>query len=282
MRKSVSYLGAFFFLFQGCLQTTTDRRAQMRTWPVTYTEESLDETIVINLDRDKKKMRAMQDQLDGLALPFTRFSAIYGMSFNYERTSTALQILDADKGYSYQCDPKLPFKPLSPGEVGNKLSHYEVSKMVIKSGHKVALVLEDDSELPPDFKNRLDDTLKHLPKNWDLIYLYCNANYHWGCPKDRTPKTRDQRYSFLSASCTAGNVAYLINAESARKINEKVMPLRNMPTDILIGEYFFTDPKFQAYCINPELVKTSTDPEKYGIDQMGRRDKNQASGCVAP
>ncbi len=61
----------------------------------------------------------------------------------------------------------------SPGMVGCALSHMTCWRAVVDRGLPLALVLEDDATLVPEFSAKLDRVLEHAPPDWHIITLGC-------------------------------------------------------------------------------------------------------------
>ena len=63
-------------------------------------------------------------------------------------------------------------KGLKNGEIACFLSHMKVWKMVSQQDHdEWVLILEDDAKPKNDWKVKLDEALKELPKKYGVIYL---------------------------------------------------------------------------------------------------------------
>jgi GR25 family glycosyltransferase involved in LPS biosynthesis len=49
------------------------------------------------------------------------------------------------------------------------MKHIEAYRRIIEAGVSVALIVEDDTQLVPDFKLRLRDYLAQIPEGWDML-----------------------------------------------------------------------------------------------------------------
>ncbi len=120
------------------------------------------QVLVINLDKDTKRMSYMASQLEALGILYERLSAVDGRV--------------VDTSYRYRDDIALLKNGvvLLPGEVGCALSHvmaYERASQY--SGY--TLVLEDDVELPQNFKQIL---CTEIDRNKKLnIWEYLSFDY---------------------------------------------------------------------------------------------------------
>ncbi|MEG8230839.1 glycosyltransferase family 25 protein [Candidatus Rickettsia tasmanensis] len=72
---------------------------------------------------------------------------------------------------NYYSDSKILNHTLTAGELGCYCSHREIWLKMVKDNIPYALIIEDDAILNDDFRNKFLTMLKHLPTDWDLIYL---------------------------------------------------------------------------------------------------------------
>jgi hypothetical protein len=99
---------------------------------------------------------------------------------------------------------------ITPAEYGCAVSHVRVWRDMVSRGHRLALVLEDDIELLPNFKTKLDGILEEaaLVPNWDMIFI----GYI-------TPIFRRRVTNNLYEAQPLATHSYLINLECARKLS---------------------------------------------------------------
>lgn len=62
-------------------------------------------------------------------------------------------------------------RPMTLGEIGCFLSHFNVWKEVVDNGYEVVLVLEDDIRFESFFRVKVQNVMKEVAKipNWDLV-----------------------------------------------------------------------------------------------------------------
>ena len=103
---------------------------------------------VINLDKDTERMEFMDVQLKRLGIPYERFRAVSpkkeDLSSEYSET------LALEKGKH----------ALLPGEIGCAISHKRIYEKLLKEEFKYGLILEDDVELPENFKQIIECEIK--------------------------------------------------------------------------------------------------------------------------
>ena len=116
------------------------------------------------------------------------------------------------------------------------------------------LILEDDVTIPPDFKQRLDALVPHLPKDWDILYLD-KAN-----PK--SIKVNEHLHKFEKQMVTHnnwGNWAYLVRNKN---LKGRILPLVEFMIDpIDIQLHKFAD-YLNIYLAVPSLITMNRDTSK--------------------
>ena len=98
---------------------------------------------------------------------------------------------------------------ITPTEYGCASSHMRVWRDMVKRGHEMALVLEDDVELCLNFKTKLQSVIQEatLVPDWDLIFM----GYI-------TPIFRSKLTSNLYEAQPLATHSYLINLGCAKKL----------------------------------------------------------------
>jgi len=138
---------------------------------------------------------------------------------------------------------------MSGGERGCAHSHYRIWKHVADQNVPV-LVLEDDVELRFErsdpkfgqanghvFTERLDAAMKHLPEDYDVLYLgwsgYRGGNFkRWDA--DSEGLSEDAKRYVRKAEYVWTTVAYVLTPTGAKKLLEAAQPL-NQPVDNFMG-----------------------------------------------
>jgi len=139
----------------------------------------------VNLDRraDRREEAQLEFDREGLSVDF--FSATDGR-------------VEAPSGLY-----------ITPAEYGCATSHVRIWKDMVARGHKMALVIEDDVRLVPNFNSKLESILKEVEGHkWDIINLGPIV------PIVRHPLTPN-----LYEGQPLGTHAYVINLECAKKIS---------------------------------------------------------------
>ncbi|XP_077504637.1 glycosyltransferase 25 family member-like [Amblyomma americanum] len=63
-------------------------------------------------------------------------------------------------------------RPITAGEIGCFMSHYNIWKDMIENQHRIAIIFEDDIRFEPYFRTKVAELLAEVRHfDWDLIYL---------------------------------------------------------------------------------------------------------------
>ena len=166
---------------------------------------NIDQVYVVNMDKDKKRLRIFTIYMNKLNIKFKRITGIDGKKV-YSKYKTYL----------------------SPGELGCLLSHINIMKDAIKNNYENILVLEDDIIFHKDFHNILKKTYNNIIKNekrFDLIYLGYNNLF--------TKFYIKNKYYFKTKN-TNGTYAMIINKNIFKEILKQYNKL-NVPSDQVLN-----------------------------------------------
>ena len=164
-------------------------------------------TYVINLDRRPDRWENFKKNATEID-NYERFSAVDGKMI--KNSSQLQQIFESNDYY------------MRRGMVGCLLSHVKIYTELINSEYDYFTVLEDDVEFTPDFKNKYDNIMTQVNKNWDLIFLGHHVRdinrQKDELVKDKIPvlTKRDAYWSFLNS--LGGTGGYIISKIGARKL----------------------------------------------------------------
>ncbi|XP_076142678.1 procollagen galactosyltransferase 1 [Alosa pseudoharengus] len=127
-----------------------------------------DEIFMINLLRRKDRRDRMLRTLYEQELTCKVINAVDGKALNTSQVDAlGIKMLP---GYS---DP-YHGRPLTKGELGCFLSHYNIWKEIVDRGLRSSLVIEDDLRFEVFFKRRLQNIMEEVESQglkWDLIYI---------------------------------------------------------------------------------------------------------------
>ncbi|KAI5620915.1 procollagen galactosyltransferase 1-like, partial [Silurus asotus] len=193
-----------------------------------------DEVFMINLqrrtDRRVRMLRALRLQgIDCKIVP-----AVDGKAMNVsEIHSMGIHMLP---GYS---DP-YHGRPLTKGELGCFLSHYNIWKEIAERGLKTSLVIEDDLRFEIFFKRRLKNLMSEVEReglDWDLIYIGRKR-----MQVDHPEKAVPNIHNLVEADYSYWTLGYMMSLQGAKKLL-KAEPLKKMlPVDEFLPVMFNKHP----------------------------------------
>jgi len=120
----------------------------------------------INLDKAHDRNLHFLNQYNSARLPFNRlkrFAGLDGTSYNF--TEKEIKMFE-------NCDyHHLRYKK---NIMGNQLSHYYILQDIIKNKYPISVVFQDDSVLKNNFKYHLNNIVKNLPDDTEML----NIGFH--------------------------------------------------------------------------------------------------------
>jgi GR25 family glycosyltransferase involved in LPS biosynthesis len=111
---------------------------------------------VINLDKDVDRLAFMDAQLRKLSIEYERQPALRGTDIDPNEYNES-EALERGK------------HALIPGELGCAASHKRIYQHMLERGLEYAIVLEDDVELPSDFKSILIHEIERNKGQWEYL-----------------------------------------------------------------------------------------------------------------
>lgn len=205
----------------------------------------VDATYVINLDRSVDRMRRMDEQLRSHGVEYRRWPAVDG-----SRLTRAEMREHATPFCQTFC---------TASTLGCALSHIRLWRHILDSGHELALVLEDDARLVPEFNEGLRGALGDVPEDVDVLLLGCfllcdkDRNYPIGHALTRMvfKKGRDDRRTWGSVfvpELFGGTHAYVVSRKGCEKL------LRLFPKANYHIDYEMNHPDLALYAVSPDLA----------------------------
>ncbi|XP_077590628.1 procollagen galactosyltransferase 1 [Stigmatopora nigra] len=193
-----------------------------------------DEVFMINLrrrsDRRERMLRALHQQeidckvteaVDGKALNMSDIQAM------------GIHML---AGYS---DP-YHGRPLTKGELGCFLSHYNIWKEIVERGLPTSLVIEDDLRFEVFFKRRLMYLMSDIADeglDWDLIYIGRKR-----MQVDHSEKAVPNVHNLVEADYSYWTLGYMISLQGAKKLLKAEPLKRVLPVDEFLPIMFNKHP----------------------------------------
>jgi glycosyl transferase family 25 len=195
----------------------------------------IDATFIILLDRDEKRRENAHVTLGRVGHDVEIFHAVDGLSL----TSADVERLIRQGYVGADCA-----KRLKRGQIACALSHIRVLEEVVTRRCRNALVLEDDFDLAEGFAEKLHDSLRAVPREFDVIYLY-DANLVNSLALPGLPGMRKSAHPL-------GTVGYAVSDRGARKILDLITPITHHLDEMLAVHV--DRGEIQAYSVSPSLV----------------------------
>ncbi len=234
-----------------------------------------DKICIINLKQHKKRLESTLNQLHRENLIGNKcVEAVYGYDFvpygkqikkekNRSKKNTFLKSMR--KGLEKnKILKRTKYRPLRIGEIGCNMSFINTFKKALDNGFEKVLVLEDDCKLTTDFLKKVNNVLKFVPNNWDVLYLGINdINKKWGSFKKinkyinkplGSRKLPDKRY-IESEGAIYGNHGFIINRKAMELFIEHNLPM-TYPADVILGKLATQYKLIHSYSLSKQLITT--------------------------
>lgn len=220
---------------------------------------------VISLARDEERRSHMQAQLSALSLSAEFVPAVDGRNL----VSTELAAYDRQRAL------RVYGVEMMPTEIGCFLSHYRLYERILREDIEVALIMEDDLEIRPEFPSILADLLADPAPAWLVVRFESQRG------RVREPKTRKDRGTTVR-QLAAGELvklnihvlglgAYLIRREGARRMvgyGQRIF----MPIDQAMDRFW--ESGIEPYVVRPMQVRQRPDL----VSRIGTRAYERRAG----
>lgn len=175
----------------------------------------------------------------------------HDFNFEFFNATNGFDIGESD--FSYITDRTK--NNLSKGSIGCAISHIKLWEDIAqKKAEDVFVIFEDDIILPDDFRPRFFQLIKHLPFDFDILFLGS------GSTRGRDIKYFVNETIFKSFNPRRGLYAYLLRPESAKKLINLIKPFdqRYGGLDTKIGK-LTSRGLINVYHLYPNCVSVNTD-----------------------
>lgn len=206
--------------------------------PRTPDKLGFDEVFMINLVRRADRRERMLWALYEQEIAVKVIAAVDGKAMN----ASEVQALGIEMLPGYK-DP-YHGRPLTKGELGCFLSHYNIWKEIVERGLKTSLVIEDDLRFEVFFKRRLQTLLQEVEVeglDWDLIYIGRKR-----MQVDHREKAVPNVRNLVEADYSYWTLGYMMSLQGAKKLLKAEPLKRILPVDEFLPVMFNKHP-VQAY-----------------------------------
>lgn len=223
--------------------------------------------IYINLDRRMDRKNNLINELDRINYNgrIERLSAIDAKKLNFDLMPTNLFTKESIKMATDKTEGLYSY--MTKGGIGCALSHKMVYEKILAGDDEYVLILEDDIWFDDNFNIKLEQTLKKIGNNYDILWL----GYH--------SKSTKTEYVELDVPETLyGLFGYIINKKAAKKLIE-IFPI-TMQIDTEIPKIFM-DLRVYALKENDRIIfsEPSQIATTFGTDIQVREDFKSISEC---
>ena len=196
--------------------------------------EKITPVFVISLARAAERRADIARRLDAANIRHEIVDAVDGSALDLS------QIAD-------RYDEKNPQTfPLTRGEIGCYLSHYQLWERIVKESIPHAVIMEDDTEWESDFAQAVADVV-NCKWQWDVVLLHANVR--------RSSRVLDAlgggRHLVQYKRHFVGTIAYMISLQGAKKLRDYLYPIR-MSVDLAWGHWWRWGGRF--YCVRPKVA----------------------------
>lgn len=215
----------------------------------------IEHVFVINLKNRPDRWENIQDNFKDTNLKLKRWDATYGKDLSEK------EIADITSDF---CN-----KFCSYGMIGCWMSHYNLWKYIAEHNLNNVLILEDDAKPQSNF-NEINNKLKNIPEDYDLIYLGCFGS----CDQigDNivnivfNKKNKDlyvngiKHNDLIIPSMPLGAHAYLLSNKGANKlINHKELKKVRYHIDYALSDLVYNKNDFNVYAFKEPFIMQSSD-----------------------
>lgn len=137
------------------------------------------------------------------------------------------------------------------GQIGCYFSHTNIFKKVVNENLDNIIVFENDINfLKEDWKDYVSNSIKKLPKDYDILLLYSRS-------KNMTKRNKLRINKYITKyNNTSGLVGYLISNQGAKKIIEYLKDQEIIPIDLLINKLAKNN-KINIYNLYERIIDTN-------------------------
>ena len=211
---------------------------------------------VISLAHATERRAGIVANLDNLNIRHEIINAVDGAQLDLFAYKDRLNL---------ELSKKLFGRPLTAGEIGCYLSHYQLWERIVAESIPYAVVLEDDVRCNEDFMNVIADIVR-CPWLWDVVQLYALFRRTYRIVSPVAEKYRLLQYKRSSVT-TSG---YCITLSAAEKLIDHCRVML-YPVDIAWQDYWIWNGRF--YSINPSVATPIDDNSS--IDAILQREPDK-------
>jgi GR25 family glycosyltransferase involved in LPS biosynthesis len=156
--------------------------------------------------------------------------------------------LDNDQLFQENKITEFTKNKIKPGAIGCTLSHIYVWQEFMESNQgNLLVVMEDDIDLPNDFKEKLNNFIINLPRDFDIAQIYHSKTTE----KHKYPPKKVNNF-VLTGYPQNGTVGYIISKKGINKLLDHCLPIYEA-IDVMIKDAI-RQRKIISYVPKEELI----------------------------
>tara|TARA_Y100000385_G_scaffold287267_1_gene351174 strand:+ start:122 stop:1489 length:1368 start_codon:yes stop_codon:yes gene_type:complete len=226
---------------------------------------------VINLQTESNIIKQKLNNVDWpSAIGYDIIDAANGWDIVENKTQPIFKHKPADWWELKDSKTKWFNRPVTPGEIGCMLSHYQCIHMGYKEGYENILILEED--FYKSNKSITQKELDNIPKDASIIYL------------DRKKVNKDEPETRINEDITEvgytyNNHAYIVTRKGMKEIinssildnviaGDEFFPAINGTSDRKDAVKIFHNPRFKAYAFNGGYFDQSSHADSTSLTEF--------------
>ncbi|EAN82572.1 putative glycosyl transferase-like protein [Trypanosoma cruzi] len=222
-----------------------------------------DAVYVINLNRRPDRWKFILRQLQRAGFregEYERFTAVDGRAVDIQKAQACglvsllgiLRLREEESRRIWGMD-------LNPAAVGCALSHVLLWATIAARRYHRVLVVEDDSLFPHDFKKNYDERMRHVPQDWELVYVSGLDTANQASQLRVAEGVSRVPQMHRTTNC------YVVTHQGARRLLELCLPM-TYQLDTMMTMHAVSDPQSGVphvtspvcYTLQPPLVVQAT------------------------
>ncbi|CAH0547323.1 unnamed protein product [Brassicogethes aeneus] len=211
---------------------------------------NFDKIFMINLRRRPERKIRMMNVFNELGIEASTLEAVDGKSLTEAELNKILFLPNYADPYHK--------RPMTKGEIGCFLSHYNIWKEIIDKGYKQTLVLEDDIRFESFFRSRVKIVMNDLLKipDWDLVYFGRKRL------QEKDEPWVEGSSSLVKAGYSYWTLGYVLSQKGAQKLLNADPLSRLVPVDEFLPILFDKHPQdnWKSHFPRRDLVALSAAP----------------------
>lgn len=226
----------------------------------------INKVYVINLDKRPDRWKDIQLNFSETGIKLNRWKGVLGKDLSEEEIKKMTTVLGDNL--------------CSHSMIGCWLSHVTLWKHIVKNNEDNILILEDDAYPIDNFNTLLKEHWKHVPDDWDVVYLGCAGSCDKGGAFDKlygfiTGQKNEDIYkdgklikNIYKPSYPLCSHAYMISNKGAKKLlNQPQFKKMTFSIDNVIAA-LSVNKGFNIYAMDPLLIHQNFDTN-YSDNQNG-------------